>query len=86
MLYDTVGLVYCVLTAVLAVSAILRRRHSRHDFSDKYGMRAGRWDGPRDDSRRIFGRPFVTAGWIVIIVSFLVVGLQIGLIVLLINI
>ncbi|KAF9512846.1 hypothetical protein BS47DRAFT_1330055 [Hydnum rufescens UP504] len=78
-----IGLVYCILTAVLVVTAVVRRRHSRHDFSDRYGRQVGRWDGFYGDSHRIFGRPFVTAGWIVIIVSIVVGGLQLGLIVLL---
>lgn len=64
------------------MAAIFRRRRSRHDFSDKYGSQVGRWDGQQGGSRRIFGRPFVTAGWIVVGVSLLVAGLELGLLIL----
>lgn len=51
----------------------------RHDFADEYRDDCGRWDGENsspDRSRRIFGRPFVTAGWIVVLVTVLVTVLQ----------
>ncbi|KAF8322782.1 uncharacterized protein EI90DRAFT_3020045 [Cantharellus anzutake] len=86
-----IGLLYCILTALLALTTVVRRKHSRHDFSDKYRGIGGRGDGTGDDDRltlegggdpvpvRIFGRPFVTAGRIVIIISLLVVTIQVTL-------
>ena len=78
-----VGLLYAVLAGLLFVISFLRSRHSRHDFADGY----------RDTSypaiktvgqtgKRIFGRPFVTAGWIVVAVSCIVATVEIGLLVL----
>ncbi|KAF8330152.1 uncharacterized protein EI90DRAFT_3060882 [Cantharellus anzutake] len=80
-----IGLLYCILTALLALTTVVRRKHSRHDFSDKYRSIGGRGDGAGGgdpvpvDGRRIFGRPFVTAGRIVIIISLLVVSIQVTL-------
>ncbi|KDQ16416.1 hypothetical protein BOTBODRAFT_64758 [Botryobasidium botryosum FD-172 SS1] len=96
-----IGLLYVILAGFLFLLSILRRRHSRHDFSDRYGVVAGRWDGDtiegevaqsraRDSSvdstcRRIYGRPFVTAGWIVVAVSLVVAAVEVGLLVLILN-
>ncbi|KAF8305983.1 hypothetical protein DL93DRAFT_290562 [Clavulina sp. PMI_390] len=84
--FYSIGLLYCILTAVLGGAAIIRRRHSRHDFADVYGEVSGRWDGnsPPSHTRtpsgsRIFGRPFKTAGWIVVIVTTLVAAIYITL-------
>lgn len=93
-----IGLLYIILAALLFLLSIVRRRHSRHDFSDRHGAPAGRWDGevienevaqgrPTADGRkRVFGRPFVTAGWVVVAVSFVVAAVEVGLLVLVLTI
>ncbi|KAJ7699338.1 hypothetical protein B0H17DRAFT_1049491 [Mycena rosella] len=92
-----IGLLFAVLGASLYVLAFLRSRHSRHDFAD-YG-KAELTDEPTaqhqgrsviqtkgQENTRIFGRPFVTAGWIVIGVTAVVAGVEIGLLVLVLQI
>jgi hypothetical protein len=60
----------------------MRSRHSRHDFADR------REEDPShkiaiqtigQEGKRVFGRPFVTAGWIVVGVSGAVAVVEIGL-------
>lgn len=67
------------------VLAFLRARHSRHDFADRWK------ENPKylhamptvgQENTRIFGRPFVTAGWIVMGVTCVVGAVEIGLLVL----
>lgn len=67
------------------VIAFMRQRHSLHDFADSY------WARPSVDSpirtvgqtgKRIFGRPFVTAGWVVVALAIIVAAVEIGLLVL----
>ncbi|KAJ7630075.1 hypothetical protein DFH06DRAFT_1056718 [Mycena polygramma] len=92
-----IGLLFAVLGASLYVLAFLRARHSRHDFADyekpesSSALSAQRaQDGvirtKGQDCSRIFGRPFVTAGWIVIAVATIVAGVEIGLLVLVLKI
>ncbi|KAJ7767397.1 hypothetical protein DFH07DRAFT_808416 [Mycena maculata] len=88
-----IGLLFAILGASLYVLAFLRARHSQHDFAD--------YDKPESanatpaqpvirtkgqENTRIFGRPFVTAGGIVIGVAAVVAGVEIGLLVLVLNI
>jgi hypothetical protein len=88
-----VGLLFAVLGAALYVLAFLRARHSRHDFADyskpeDYATPAARVAGREvlrtkgQENTRVFGRPFVTAGWIVVGVAAIVAGVEIGLLVL----
>ncbi|KAJ6492939.1 hypothetical protein C8R47DRAFT_1120521 [Mycena vitilis] len=88
-----IGLLFAVLGASLYVLAFLRARHSRHDFADYEKPESSseraevgviRTEG--QDCSRIFGRPFVTAGWIVIAVATIVAGVEIGLLVLVLKI
>jgi hypothetical protein len=67
------------------IFAFLRSRHSRHDFADRWKeqpkyqysvMTVGQ------ESKHIFGRPFVTAGWIVLGVTGVVAVVEVGLLVL----
>ncbi|KAJ3526960.1 hypothetical protein NM688_g8191 [Phlebia brevispora] len=80
-----IGILYTVLAGVLYVIAFLRQRHSLHDFADSS------WTHPSfanpiqtkgQIGKRIFGRPFVTAGWIVVLLTAVVAGVEIGLLVL----
>ncbi|THV03498.1 hypothetical protein K435DRAFT_827086 [Dendrothele bispora CBS 962.96] len=81
-----IGLLFAVLGGVLFILAFLRDRHSRHDFADPREITSER--SPRViktvgvKNPRIFGRPFITAGWIVIAVSIVVFSVEVGLLVL----
>lgn len=95
-----VGLLFAVLGAALYVLAFMRARHSRHDFADYDKPETSETSESSLTSRtyrdvirtkgqentRIFGRPFVTAGWIVIAVATVVAGVEIGLLVLVLKI
>lgn len=63
------GLLFVVLSALLFIIAYLRSRHSAHDFADRY-RGAAEFDvcikTKGQEGGRIYGRPFKTAGWIVI--------------------
>lgn len=80
-----VGIVYTILAGLLFVVSYLRHRHSRHDFSDpgcKQVERGSPTVGQTGAGKRVFGRPVVTAGWIVVSVSVVVACVEIGLLVL----
>lgn len=81
----TVGIVYTVLSALLYILAWVRQRHSRHDFADTA------WTHPKfqnpvptvgQTGKRVFGRPFITAGWVVVAVTVVVAAIEIALLVL----
>ncbi|KZS95681.1 hypothetical protein SISNIDRAFT_452339 [Sistotremastrum niveocremeum HHB9708] len=76
-----IGLLYTILSAMLALLAFGRSRHSQHDFADEH-----RPDDSTGGRGRVFGRPFVTAGWVVVAVTFVVATVEIGLFVLVLNI
>ena len=62
--------------------AFFRARHSAHDFADRHKEAASVDEGIQtvgQDTSRIFGRPFVTAGWIVLQVSVVVAAVEIGM-------
>ncbi|THH19179.1 hypothetical protein EW146_g1954 [Bondarzewia mesenterica] len=75
---------------MLIVCAFLRARHSQHDFADIYKdgnavhRRAVPTKGQEDKQK--FGRPFVTAGWVVVAVVGVVGVMEIGLLVLILKI
>jgi len=78
-----IGLLYAVLAGLLFALSFLRSRHSQHDFSDAHkgeNQPAIRTRG--QTGSRIFGRPFVTAGWIVVAVSIVVATVELGLLIL----
>jgi len=88
-LFDTrfsrIGLLFSVLSGMLYVFAFVRARHSRHDFADRDK------EGPSyqpalstvgQEDERVFGRPFVTAGWVVVGVSVVVASVEVALLVL----
>ncbi|KAF7968413.1 hypothetical protein HWV62_2414 [Athelia sp. TMB] len=82
-----VGILYAVLAGLLFVASFFRARHSRHDFAD-YDKEQFDSSRPRalktkgQEGQRIFGRPFKTAGWIVVAVTFLVAAVEVCLMVL----
>ncbi|KAJ7146172.1 hypothetical protein C8R44DRAFT_756772 [Mycena epipterygia] len=95
-----IGLLFAILGAALYVLAFLRSRHSRHDFADfddkpestdtspaqRSGSNCEVVQTKGQENTRIFGRPFVTAGWVVIGVAAVVAGVEIGLLVLVLEI
>ncbi|CAE6483412.1 unnamed protein product [Rhizoctonia solani] len=90
-----IGLLYVILAVLLFIVSIVRRKHSRHDFSDLHASH-GRFDGnqaPQNQERpnppqrkRIFGRPFVTAGWVVVFLTSVVAIIEITLLIFLLQI
>ncbi|KAJ6463522.1 hypothetical protein C8R45DRAFT_1107858 [Mycena sanguinolenta] len=95
--FHRIGLLFAVLGAALYVLAFLRARHSRHDFADHDKPEDSTTPSVRrpeqhvictkgQENTRIFGRPFVTAGSIVIGVAAVVAGVEIGLLVLVLKI
>ena len=83
--YHSVGIVYVVLSAVLYVISYFRQRHSQHDFADHATIHPALLTKGQEN-QRIFGRPFVTAGWIVVLVAFAVAAIEITLFVLVLDI
>ena len=63
-LKNVVGLVFLVLAVMLAILAFLRNRRSYHDFADQH--RPVAVENTSGGGTRVFGRAFVTAGWIVV--------------------
>ncbi|EJD52584.1 hypothetical protein AURDEDRAFT_111231 [Auricularia subglabra TFB-10046 SS5] len=83
-LFDTrfykIGLVFLVLAVMLAILAILRNRRSYHDFADQNRPVAS------ENGTRVFGRAFLTAGWIVVAVTAVVGIVEVALLVLVLKI
>ncbi|RPD77242.1 hypothetical protein L226DRAFT_533250 [Lentinus tigrinus ALCF2SS1-7] len=80
-----IGILYTVMAGLIFVVAFFRQRHSRHDFADKYRNLAAYENAIKtvgQTGKRIFGRPFVTAGWIVALLSLIVFSVEISLLVL----
>ena len=70
---------------MIFIIAFFRQRHSRHDFADRNKNPAAYQDALKtvgQTGKRIFGRPFVTAGWIVALLSLVVFAVEISLFVL----
>ncbi|KAJ7607337.1 hypothetical protein FB45DRAFT_806856 [Roridomyces roridus] len=94
--FHTIGLLFAILGAVLYVLAFLRATHSRHDFADEHKSEvdtvASLVPRPRviqtkgQENKRVFGRPFLTAGWIVVGVACVVACVEVGLLVLVLKI
>ncbi|KZT03258.1 uncharacterized protein LAESUDRAFT_704843 [Laetiporus sulphureus 93-53] len=82
--FARIGLVYCILAALLFVIAYFRHRQSRHDFADKHQGRTWEHAKPTvgQSGKRVFGRPFITAGWTVVSVTIVVALVEIALVVL----
>jgi hypothetical protein len=81
-----IGVLYAVLAGLLFIVSFFRARHSRHDFADRNkedtSDRSNVIQTKGQEGKRIFGRPFVTAGWIVVVVSAVVAAVEICLLVL----
>ena len=80
---------FAILGSLLFIVAYMRGRHSKHDFADRV-----RKPYPPElimetvgqEDKRVFGPPFVTAGWMVVAVSCIVAAVEIVLLVLIIRI
>lgn len=88
-LFDTrfrkIGLLFALLGALLFFLSFSRARHSTHDFADRHKEAATLDKGLStigQERGRNFGRPFVTAGWIVIQVTVIVAAVEIAMLVL----
>ncbi|KAF9529161.1 hypothetical protein CPB83DRAFT_813022 [Crepidotus variabilis] len=83
--FHRIGLIFAVLAALLFIISYLRARHSTHDFADRH-KEASKLDigikTKGQENARIFGRPFVTAGWIVVQVTVVVAAAEIALLIL----
>jgi hypothetical protein len=82
-----VGLVFAILGGLLFILAFFRSRHCTHDFADRDKECSEVDQGLKtigQESGRIFGRAFVTAGWIAVGVTVVVALAEIALLVLII--
>ncbi|KAI0659618.1 hypothetical protein C8Q70DRAFT_1045054 [Cubamyces menziesii] len=80
-----IGILYTALAGMLFILAYFRQRHSRHDFADRNRNPAAYENAIKtvgQTGKRVFGRPFVTAGWIVALLSLVVFSVEICLLVL----
>ncbi|KAH9852956.1 hypothetical protein C2E23DRAFT_824263 [Lenzites betulinus] len=80
-----IGILYTALAGTLFILAHFRQRHSRHDFADHNRDSAAYASAVKtvgQTGKRIFGRPFITAGWIVALLSLVVFAVEICLLVL----
>ena len=66
---------------MLYTFAYFRQRHALHDFADELSEKPAISTRGQENTR-IFGKPFVTAGWIVLGVFLTVLAIEIGLLVL----
>ncbi|KDR78263.1 hypothetical protein GALMADRAFT_266776 [Galerina marginata CBS 339.88] len=86
--FHRIGLLFAILGALLFVLSFVRARHSTHDFADRH-KEAHRIDHciktKGQEGTRIFGRPFVTAGWSVVQVTVVVAAVEIALLVLIVR-
>lgn len=82
--FTKIGFVYVVLGTLFFVLAYVRQRHSRHDFADQHRKHTGQppIQTVGQTGRRNFGRPFVTAGWIVIALTAVVAIAEVWMLVL----
>ncbi|KZT03260.1 uncharacterized protein LAESUDRAFT_762046 [Laetiporus sulphureus 93-53] len=86
--FARIGIVYCVLAVLLFVISYFRRRHSDHDFADLHKGKTCEKAIPTvgQTGKRSYGRPFTTAGQIVVAVAVIVATVEIGLLVLILTV
>ncbi|KAF5329458.1 hypothetical protein D9619_009104 [Psilocybe cf. subviscida] len=86
--FHRIGLLFAILGCLLFISAFFRSRHSTHDFADRDKEQKAIDGGLKtkgQEGQRIFGRPFVTAGWIVLQVTLFVGAVEVALLVLIVR-
>ncbi|KAL1737366.1 hypothetical protein EV714DRAFT_241389 [Schizophyllum commune] len=78
------GILFAVFGVLMFFLSFYRSKHSKHDFADHdYTRYEGRMKETKGQhGKRVFGRPFVTAGRVVVLVTALVLALEITLMVL----
>jgi hypothetical protein len=72
----------------LFIIAFFRARHSAHDFADRHKEARILDSGIQtqgQEGTRIYGRPFVTAGWTVVQVSVVVAAAELAMLALIIR-
>ncbi|KAL1720282.1 hypothetical protein EV715DRAFT_272137 [Schizophyllum commune] len=87
--FHKIGVLFAVFGVLMFCIAYYRSRHSKHDFADNnnkegHGSRVIQTEGQH--GQRIFGRPYVTAGKFVVLVTLLVFGLELALLLLLLGV
>jgi hypothetical protein len=75
--HTVVGILFIILGGLLSAISYFRRRQSNWDFSDQLRPLPS-----HVEKKRVFGGPFITAGWIVLAVTVTVVSAQVLLVVL----
>jgi len=83
--FRRIGLLFALLGGLLFLLSFVRARHSIHDFADRHKEQVALDRGLLtigQENGRIFGRPFVTAGWVVIQVTTVVAAVEIAMLVL----
>lgn len=86
---STVGLLFALLGGLLFIIAYFRARHCTHDFADRHKEARILDSGIKtkgQEGTRIFGRPFVTAGWSVVQVTVVVAAVELALLVFIIRV
>ncbi|CAL1698349.1 unnamed protein product [Somion occarium] len=79
--FSRIGIAYVVLSVMLYALAYTRQRHSKHDFADRDIIKPA-LPTKGQEHQRIFGRPFKTAGWIIVGVSAAVAAIEVVLFIL----
>ncbi|KII90068.1 hypothetical protein PLICRDRAFT_53174 [Plicaturopsis crispa FD-325 SS-3] len=78
-----IGLLFALLSAMLFALSFVRARHSKHDFADHIPDESTSASPQPLESvgqrGRVYGKPFYTAGWVVIAVTGAVAVVEIGL-------
>ncbi|KAL1746597.1 hypothetical protein HDZ31DRAFT_81085 [Schizophyllum fasciatum] len=87
--FHKIGVLFAVFGALMFCISFYRSRHSRHDFADnsnraRYEGRVLQTEGQH--GKRNFGRPFITAGRVVVLVAVLVLAMEIALLALLLDV
>ncbi|KAI6037971.1 hypothetical protein EDC04DRAFT_2069301 [Pisolithus marmoratus] len=88
--FYNIGILYLVLAGVLFVLSYIRARHSRHDFADRSSEKLSALYNQaiptvgQEDARE-FGRPFVTAGFDVVLITVVVFAVEVAILALIIE-
>ncbi len=88
--YHIVGVLYVILSVMLTMFSYLRQRNSKHDFADcrttESPASSQVLSTKGQEGTRVFGRQFITAGWIVVGVTAVVAAVEISLLVLILTV
>ncbi|PVF94719.1 hypothetical protein CPB86DRAFT_631684 [Serendipita vermifera] len=79
--FYSIGILFICLAVLLSIITYFRRRQCNRDFSDQL-----RPLPTHVEKKRIFGGPFITAGWVVLAITTVIVGAQILLVILILSI